>query len=75
MNSIETKREIGELIKSARLSANLTQKNLASSIQISRRCLIGLESGSSDAKLSLLLAISEVTDTPIIKLIPKAYIK
>lgn len=66
---ITERRAIGRRIQDARLWANLTQEGLDEASGVDRVTIQRIENGTTDARLSWLLAIAHALDVPLTNLI------
>jgi transcriptional regulator with XRE-family HTH domain len=66
---LDQRRTIGRRIQDARLWANLTQQGLDEASGIDRVTIQRIENGTTDARLSWLLAIAHALDVPLADLI------
>lgn len=66
---IDQRRAIGRRIQDARLWANLTQEGLDEASGVDRVTIQRIEAGTTDARLSWLLAIAHALDVPLADLV------
>jgi DNA-binding XRE family transcriptional regulator len=63
-------REVGRLIRAARLRAELTQQDLADEVELSRTSITNIESGNQPVSLWLLNVIAATVGRDLVELLP-----
>ncbi|MFF8829357.1 helix-turn-helix domain-containing protein [Streptomyces sp. NPDC015131] len=67
---LQSRRELGRRVQTARMHADLTQEELEERTGIGRRTIQRIESGANDAKISHLLLIARAVGVSIHDLLP-----
>lgn len=65
----ERQRDVGEVVRTERLQANVTQERLEEMAGVRRLTIQNIESGATDARLSWLLRIAHALDIPVVRLL------
>lgn len=66
---LQRRREIGDAVRAARLSANLTQEGLADAAGLSRQTIYRIELGERSARVDWLIVIADAVGVQLADLV------